>query len=681
MRKVFFFLLLVVIPVSPVLAGSLHLGEKGVDLTGSTFQAGMMKVAFQEGSGVLVKWEDLPIGFLFTGKGMMEVTVTDPYARQVLDFNLRHGSHLDAKDNKIKDTFTDAMFLGTQALELLKGKANVPRGSKEKSLKKFEADFLDQYLVSPPSFILAGIHNGDTMAAAMLSGGKDELIFTYDPTWTGEENLYALEKSTIRRVGKSNLRWSHNIINQPLNHPREKPFLSPIVLKALEYQMDWTDLSRMVALYKITLSVRRGRFQAIPFDLVSRQLYFGGDEGGVVLFENGWAILSSGITTLYPKVFRVGGVGLKDGTPLSFTHQGDVLTVQLPKPAKAGDTLELIIVGGGNIFEPTPLMGSYVTLSGAFWFPSPLAGYESIDALFSGTIKTKEPIKAFASLEHYSIKKAGDVLIMQGYSSHPESYHAIAVGKYFPKTMQKDDITITMASAVQPNKRAYTLLSGLTKGILDLYTFFLGDFPYDHLDIIEGRGLGYGHAPANMVFASGEIFNSLKDYATRLFSRGANERFAHEIAHQYYGHLVRMPRLEDNWLTEAVSEYMAAFFLGRAKSKSEFKHLYNYWYATAKRSSPMASIYARNLLAGHDAEVYRWELTYCKGPLLIHAIHKKLGDKLFWTLLRSFLRSFPYQAVTTEDFIGLLNYLTKEDWHPFFKTYLYGTEMPPKQKP
>ncbi len=51
-----------------------------------------------------------------------------------------------------------------------------------------------------------------------------------------------------------------------------------------------------------------------------------------------------------------------------------------------------------------------------------------------------------------------------------------------------------------------------------------------------------------------------------------------------------------------------------------------------------------------------------------------------FAILRSFLQSFPRPTVAAEDFIGLLNFVTKEEWHPFFDRYAYGTELPEKSK-
>ena len=75
--------------------------------------------------------------------------------------------------------------------------------------------------------------------------------------------------------------------------------------------------------------------------------------------------------------------------------------------------------------------------------------------------------------------------------------------------------------------------------------------------------------------------------------------------------------------------------------------------------------------------VDRTNLVYSKGAILLHTLRQELGDDLFFTTLRSFLRSFEKRGtVTTDDFVALLGFVTKKDWKPWFEKYYYGTEMP-----
>jgi hypothetical protein len=90
------------------------------------------------------------------------------------------------------------------------------------------------------------------------------------------------------------------------------------------------------------------------------------------------------------------------------------------------------------------------------------------------------------------------------------------------------------------------------------YEGFLGPFPFRELNIIEIPDYGWGQAPPGTLFITQEAFNPIMDEANQLFSGGVNQRFAHEIAHQYWGTVVKSPSREEQWLEEAFAEYCAA---------------------------------------------------------------------------------------------------------------------------
>jgi aminopeptidase N len=69
-------------------------------------------------------------------------------------------------------------------------------------------------------------------------------------------------------------------------------------------------------------------------------------------------------------------------------------------------------------------------------------------------------------------------------------------------------------------------------------------------------------------------------------------------------------------------------------------------------------------------------LLYSKGAFLLAALHRELGDQMFLTFLKSYQRSFRWQYGTTRDVIGILQFLTKKDYAPFFEQYYYDTGMP-----
>ena len=68
----------------------------------------------------------------------------------------------------------------------------------------------------------------------------------------------------------------------------------------------------------------------------------------------------------------------------------------------------------------------------------------------------------------------------------------------------------------------------------------------------------------------------------------------------------------------------------------------------------------------------RFKLLYGKGPVMLHELRQAVGDDVFFTILKSYLRSFQFKPATTRDFIGITNFVTKQDHAAFFDRNLFG---------
>lgn len=188
------------------------------------------------------------------------------------------------------------------------------------------------------------------------------------------------------------------------------------------------------------------------------------------------------------------------------------------------------------------------------------------------------------------------------------------------------------------------------------------------------------------MFITNEAFNPLKPSddgddtmsAEQYFSQGINERIAHEIAHQYWGSAVKMPSPEEQWITETFAEYSAALLLKKFKGDAVFNRMINRWRAQAVQAAAIAPIPYANRIGGDQrrAGAARTQLLYDKGPVLLATIHKQLGDEKFLTFLKSHTKSFQGKFRTTADVAGLLGFMTRQDWKPFFDQYYWGTAMP-----
>lgn len=182
------------------------------------------------------------------------------------------------------------------------------------------------------------------------------------------------------------------------------------------------------------------------------------------------------------------------------------------------------------------------------------------------------------------------------------------------------------------------------------------------------------------MFITKEAFNPLMGEENQLFSGGVNERFAHEIAHQYWGHVVKMPSFEKQWLEESFAEYSAALFLRQFKGKSTYNSLVAHWKGSASYATDKAPIPLANLVSvpGDSATRFaiRTGLIYDKGAYLLACLHKQLGDDVFFTFLNSYQKSFQWKFGSTKTVAALLRFMTKKDYTPFFEANYWGTGMP-----
>jgi aminopeptidase N len=223
-------------------------------------------------------------------------------------------------------------------------------------------------------------------------------------------------------------------------------------------------------------------------------------------------------------------------------------------------------------------------------------------------------------------------------------------------------------------------LAGLAFGIIEFYEHFLGPFPFPEFDILEIHEYGFGQAPPGVMFITREAFNPLMGEENQLFSQGVNERFAHEIAHQYWAHVVKMPSLEEQWLTESFAEYSAAVFLKSFKGQSTYDHLLRTWKRRAEEATEISpSPLANRIHLESDFRLQflmRAALIYDKGAFLLAVLHKELGDQTFLTFFKSYQKTFRWKFGSTKTVVGLLQFLTKKDYNPFFEANYWGTGLP-----
>jgi aminopeptidase N len=176
-----------------------------------------------------------------------------------------------------------------------------------------------------------------------------------------------------------------------------------------------------------------------------------------------------------------------------------------------------------------------------------------------------------------------------------------------------------------------------------------------------------------------------------------DEVTAHEVAHQYWGHMVGWKTFHDQWLSEGFANFSAGLYLQNTERQPK-KYL-DYWEQSRKRILAKNS-YGRQpndagplwlgirLNSFKNPDGYS-ALVYDKGGYVLHMLRllmfdQKEGDKYFIEMMQDFVQQHLNRNATTESFQRTVEKhmrpalnLTgdgKLDW--FFSQWVYGSSIP-----
>jgi hypothetical protein len=378
------------------------------------------------------------------------------------------------------------------------------------------------------------------------------------------------------------------------------------------------------------------------------------------------------IRTIQGKVISVAD---SSGTPLPFAEDGRArLVVQLPKPPRRGDVLRLVF----DYTTPLPRHGGYEfwDLGLSAWYPR-LPDLRESWGPFRGEILALKPFTPVATgkeVKRWSTETHNGLIVEQKRSIWGP---AVAAGKYYrAESTDEKGRSLQVISYAMEKPRGQKTLAKLLADSLTLYELIFPPCPFDAITVQEVPSFGFGQAPSGIIRITQESYTPGYTVTHRFFSQFANEIFAHEIAHAWWGHTFRAIDDDDQWLEESFAEYSSAVMLEMGRDKSDLDRKTARWLGQAREVPDGIPLVAANRLAGNDADTVRWRLLYNKGPWTLHCLRSEMDDKTFLTVLKSFLRSFDGKPARTEDFRGLLEFVTKKSWKEWFDRYVYGSEMP-----
>jgi hypothetical protein len=202
------------------------------------------------------------------------------------------------------------------------------------------------------------------------------------------------------------------------------------------------------------------------------------------------------------------------------------------------------------------------------------------------------------------------------------------------------------------------------------YETFSGPFPFHNLSVSQIPGT-FGQGWPGLLYISTYSFLPSEAQQRAGLSSASQEHFTelvpyHEVAHQWWGNLVAWSSYRDQWIDEAIANYLAVLF---ADTKKNPDHTLHVWLGRYRRQlaeklpgAPESAgeigalSLGPRLNSSKSPDGYE-EIIYSKGTWIIHMLREMLRqpgarnpDARFIALLRALVTKYAFRALSTDDF-------------------------------
>lgn len=413
---------------------------------------------------------------------------------------------------------------------------------------------------------------------------------------------------------------------------------------------------------------------------------------------------------------RVESVTEDSGTPLEFfqtdpakqsSDEGDdALYLILPQPSRAGESLQFHFTYHGRVISDAGNGVFYVGSRGD-WYPHPAD--RSDFAAYRMHFRWPQQWQLVADGTKDFEKEAGEWREAEWHSDQPYRVVGFNLGIYrseiveagplhielfanpeleralmsrFPSSQAQDEVPyvgpyderapLRPRNGVRPAPSPAAILKSLGADLSQASKFFerfSGPFPFSRLDVSQIPGV-LGQGWPGLLYLPTFTFLAPEAQRSAGLSAASQQHFTdivpyHELAHQWWGNLVGWKSYRDQWICEAVANYVALLFV---ESRKPAEHPLDTWLLRYRSDlltklpdsdrvvdevGPLALGYRLDSSLDPHGYVH---VTYPKGTWVLHMIrmmlrdpHSADPDAKFSALLRSLVETHHDLPLSTAD--------------------------------
>nr|MBN2278462.1 hypothetical protein [candidate division Zixibacteria bacterium] len=351
-----------------------------------------------------------------------------------------------------------------------------------------------------------------------------------------------------------------------------------------------------------------------------------------------------------------------------------------------GDTVKIMVYYRTNLFYHYPDYG-VIQDNLVRWYP--YHGFRQLsDYIVNYTIDKGYDFISVGRKTADSI--ISDRRILQFQSERPIAYVTFNYGLFDTVQIRADAPPITLYFLERrhnPGLFGHPAVRRVAEdvgGAFDLFNRIYTPYSFDRLDA-AAMAVEYGQGSPGLVHLSEATFERNR--------KGLDDKFrAHEVAHQWWGHMVNPATYHDIWLSEGLAEFSAAWYvINKQNDSAVFKDILKRWKNDIVKSG---------LLNGKRSDGYRagaitlggrlrsekspgaYEaVVYYKAAYVINMLRFELylatGDnRAFFEMLSEFCKRYSGRMTSTADFIESIRNYLGERADLFFRQWLFDWRVP-----
>lgn len=162
-------------------------------------------------------------------------------------------------------------------------------------------------------------------------------------------------------------------------------------------------------------------------------------------------------------------------------------------------------------------------------------------------------------------------------------------------------------------------------------------------------------------------------YAREFFTDAVNgdSVVVHELAHQWYGDSLTVANWRDIWLNEGFATY-AEWLWSEREGLATAQENFDGYYDNIPADDPFWTL----RIADPGPDRLFDQAVYGRGGMTLHALRLRVGDAVFFRILKSWASTYAGRNVSTEQFVALSERISGQQLDDLFNAWLYTPSKP-----